>query len=84
MPMKKKKGPAPNANEAQLRAATRRGMDRTMVYCLTALSDKMGFTKDQLIAFIRYVSDTADSVLKGYVSYEQLHQVLVEEQELEW
>lgn len=82
--MKKRKGPAPNANEAQLRAASHRGMDRTMVFCLTALSDKMGFEQEQLVRFIGAVSDVADSVVKGYVTYDQLHRVLVEEQGLEW
>lgn len=82
--MKKRKGPAPNANEKQLRAAAHMGMDKTMVYCLTALADKMGFDRDKLVDFIHAVADVADSVVKGYVNYEQLHKVLVDEQGLEW
>lgn len=82
--MAKHKGPAPNANEAQLRDAARRGMDKTMVYCLTALADKHGFTHEQLIEFIVNVGNTADAVRRGYVKYEHLHRVLVEEQGLEW
>ena len=82
--MKKRKGPTPNANEKQLREAARRGMDRTMVFCLTALADKMGFEQEQLVQFVKVVSDVADSVLKGYVNYDQLHKVLVDEQGLEW
>ena len=39
-----KKGKKPNANEKQLREAAHRGMDRTMVFCLTALADKCGFS----------------------------------------
>ena len=80
----KKKGKKPNANEQQLREAARRGMDRTMVFCLTALADKMGFERDQLVEFIQAVGGIADSVIKGYVNYDQLHRVLVEEQDLEW
>lgn len=79
-----KKGRKPNANEAQLRAAARQGMDKTMVYCLTALSDKMGFDKAQLVEFITCVAGVADSVLRGYVKYADLHRALVEEQGLEW
>lgn len=79
-----KKGQKPNANEKQLREAAHRGMDRTMVFCLTALADKCGFTREQLIDFIGAVSNVADSVLKGYTNYEQLHRVLVEEKGLEW
>ena len=82
--MKKRKGPTPNTNEKQLREAARRGMDRTMVFCLTALADKMGFEQEQLVQFVKAVSDVADSVLKGYVNYDQLHKVLVDEQGLEW
>lgn len=78
------KGPKPNANETQLRAAARRGMDRTMVYCLTALSDKMGFDREQLITFIAAVANISDSVRKGYVNYEQLHKVLADEMHLDW
>ena len=78
-----KKG-KPNANESQLRAAAHRGMDRTMVFCLTALSDKMGCTREQLIEFVGHVAYLADSVRKGHVRYDDLHRVLVEEQGLEW
>lgn len=79
-----KKGRKPNANEAQLRAAAHRGMDRTMVFCLTALADKMGFEREQLVQFIQAVASTADSVNRGYTNYDQLHQVLIKEQGLEW
>lgn len=84
MANKKRSGARPNANEAQLRAAAHQGMDKTMVFCLTALADKMGFEQEQLVRFINAVSDVADSVVKGYVNYDQLHKVLVEEQGLEW
>ena len=80
----KRKGPAPNANEAQLRAAAHRGMDRTMVFCLTALADKMGFDREKLIEFVGWVAYYADIVNKTPVKYEDLHRVLVEEQGLEW
>lgn len=79
-----KKGRKPNANEAQLHSAMREGMDKTMVFCLTALADKMGFDQDKLVEFISAVVSVADSVTKGYVNYNQLHKVLVEEQGLEW
>ena len=79
-----KKGQKPNCNERQLRAAVREGMDKTMVFCLTALADKMGFDREKLIEFIGAVANLADGVNKGYVKYEQLHRVLVEEQGLEW
>ena len=79
-----KKGKKPNANEKQLRAAIHEGMDKTMVYCLTALADKFGFDREQLFAFIHATADVADSVIKGYVTYAQLHRVLVDEQGLEW
>lgn len=80
----KKKGQKPNCNEKQLRDAVREGMDKTMVFCLTALADKMGFDRDKLIEFIGAVANLADGVNKGYVKYEHLHRVLVEEQGLEW
>lgn len=80
----KRAGQKPNANEAQLRSAAHRGMDRTMVFCLTALADKFGWEQEQLVDFIRAVSNLADGVIKGYVRYEDLHRVLVEEQGLEW
>lgn len=79
-----KKGQKPNANEKQLRDAVREGMDKTMVFCLTALADKMGFDRDKLVEFIGAVASVADSINKRYVTYEQLHRVLVEEQGLEW
>jgi hypothetical protein len=80
----KRKGPAPNANQAQLRAAMRDGMDKTMVFCLTALMDKFGWDQEQLVAFVGAVASVSDSFLKGYVDYNDLHRVLVEEQGLEW
>ena len=82
--MARRIGKKPNANEAQLRAAMHEGMDKTMVFCLTALADKMGFDQDKLVEFIAAVVSVADSVTKGYVRYNDLHRVLVEEQGLEW
>ncbi len=82
--MARRIGKKPNANEAQLRAAMRDGMDKTMVFCLTALADKMGFDREKLIEFISAVVSVADGVTKGYVRYNDLHRVLVEEQGLEW
>lgn len=79
----KKKG-KPNANPKQLRDAVREGMDKTMVFAMTALADKMGFDRDKLVEFIGAVASVADSINKRYVTYEQLHRVLVEEQGLEW
>jgi len=79
-----KKGTKPNANEKQLRDAARRGMDRTMVFCLNTLADKFGWEQEQLVEFIHGVANIADGVIKGYVKYEDLHRVLVEEQGLEW
>lgn len=80
----KKKGRAPNANTAQLRAAAHRGMDRTMVFCLTALADKFGWEQEQLTAFIKAVANYADAVNRKFITYEDLHKVLVDEQGLEW
>jgi len=37
-----------------------------------------------LVEFIHGVANLADGVIKGYVRYEDLHRVLVEEQGLEW
>ncbi len=79
-----KKGPKPNANPAQLRAARADGMDKTMVFCLTALADKHGFDREGLKEFIADVANTADSVSRGYVRYDELHRVLVDEQGLCW
>jgi hypothetical protein len=42
------------------------------------------FQQDQLVQFVKAVADVSDSVLKGYVNYDQLHKVLVDEQGLEW
>lgn len=50
--MSKRTGPKPNANPAQLRAATRNGMDKAMVFCLTALADKFGFGQERLVEFV--------------------------------
>lgn len=80
----KKKGKKPNANEAQLRAAATRGMDRTMVFCLNTLADKFGWGSEQLSDFIHGVANLADGVNRGYVRYEDLHRTLIEEQGLEW
>ena len=74
----------PNANEAQLHHAMKEGMDKTMVFCLTALMDKFGWDQEQLVAFVGAVASMSDSFLKGYVDYNDLHRVLVEEQGLEW
>ena len=82
--MGNKKGPRPNANEAQLRAATHNGIDKTMVFCLTALADKHGYGIEELKAFIADVANIADSIRRGYVRYEDLHRTLVEEKWLEW
>jgi hypothetical protein len=79
-----KKGKKPNCNEAQRRAAVREGMDKTMVFCLTALADKMGFDRDRLIEFIGWVAYYAEITNKTPIKYEHLHRVLVEEQGLEW
>ena len=46
--------------------------------------DKFGFDHDQLVAFVRAVGNYADAKNKGYIKYEDLHRVLIEEQGLEW
>ena len=79
-----KNGQKPNANEAQLLQARHDGMDKTMVFCLYALYNKMGFDRDKLIDFIKAVVDVADSITKGYAKYKDIYRVLVEEQGLEW
>ena len=79
-----KKGQKPNANPAQLRAAKNEGMDITMVFCLTALADKHGYGIEELKQFIGDVANIADSVRKGYVRYDDLHQTLIDEKGLEW
>ena len=55
-----------------------------MVFAMTALADKMGFDRDKLIEFISHVANIAEGISKGYIRYDDLHRVLVEEQGLEW
>jgi len=80
----KTKGVKPNANEAQLREAARKGMDKTMVFCLTALADKHGFEKEDLKQFVAEVANIADGVRKRYVSYDDLYRALAEESGIRW
>lgn len=79
-----KKGTKPNCNEKQRREAVNEGIDKTMVFAMTALADKMGFDRDRLIEFISHVANIAEGISKGYIKYDDLHRVLVEEQGLEW
>lgn len=50
---------------------------------LLVLKDKFGFTASQLQDVALYTRDTFDSVLKGYVSLEDIAQVLKEEDGLD-
>lgn len=84
MPKRKKPGRAPNANPAQLREARNMGIDTIMVFSLTVLFDKFGFSREDAVRFIRETAALGDGVRKGYVDYADLHRVLVEEQGLEW
>ena len=84
MSKSKRTGPKPNANETQLRVARNEGSDITMVICLTVLMDKYGWNGEQLAEFIHRIGDLSRSMNKGYVDYDDLHRVLIEEQGLEW
>ncbi len=78
------KGPKPNANPAQLRAAKAEGMDITMVFCLTVLADKYGFDREALKGFLTHIKDLSEGITRGYIQYKDLHRVLVDEQDLDW
>ena len=81
---KRAKGPGPNANARQLYEAEIRGMDKVMVYALTALHDKMGFELEDLSSFIGWIGRVADSVSRGYVTYEDMRKTLIYELGLKW
>ena len=55
-----------------------------IMFDVEALADKMGFDRDKLIEFISHVANIAEGISKGYIRYDDLHRVLVEEQGLEW
>ena len=81
-----KKKPNPRripATRADVEKATKQGTDEAATFAIaiifSALTDKMGWTKEQLQELWGHVDYISDSVTKGYVKIPQLVQTLKEE-----
>lgn len=81
-----KKKPNPRkipATKADIEKAKKQGTDKAATFAIaiifTALTDKMGWTKEQLLELWGHVDYISDSVTKGYVTIPQLLHTLKEE-----
>lgn len=81
-----KKKPNPRkipATKADIEKAKRKGTEEASTFAIaiifSALTDKMGWTKEQLLELWGHVDYLSDSVAKGYVKVSQLVHTLKEE-----
>lgn len=81
-----KKKPNPRkipATKADIEKAKKQGTDKAATFAIaiifSALTDKMGWTKEQLLELWGHVDYISDSVTKGYVTIPQLLHTLKEE-----
>lgn len=81
-----KKKPNPRripATKADIEKAKKQGTDEAATFAIaiifSALTDKMGWTKEQLLELWGHVDYLSDSVTKGYVTIPQLLHTLKEE-----
>lgn len=81
-----KKKPNPRrrpATMADIEKAKRKGTEEASTFAIaiifSALTDKMGWTKEQLLELWGHVDYISDSVAKGYVKVSQLVHTLKEE-----
>lgn len=59
--------------------AKRKGVDDALTFCVTVLTDNMGFTQDQVVEFMKGIAYLSDSVSKGYVNTQDLKRVQLKE-----
>lgn len=81
-----KKKPNPRkipATKADIEKAKKQGTDKAATFAIaiifSALTDKMGWTKEQLLELWGHVDYLSDSVTQGYVTIPQLLHTLKEE-----
>lgn len=73
--MAKKNGPTWfDVNEAK-----RKGVDMGLTFCVTVLTDKMGFDQDKVVEFMQGVANLSESVTQGRVNLKDLKSVQLEE-----
>lgn len=59
--------------------AKRKGVDMGLTFCVTVLTDKMGFDQDKVVEFMQGVANLSDSVTQGRVNLKDLKSVQLEE-----
>lgn len=59
--------------------AKRKGVDMGLTFCVTVLTDKMGFDQDKVVEFMHGIADLSTSVSQGRVNLKDLKNVQLEE-----
>lgn len=76
--------PATQADVNRAKAqATEQAMERAIALMLYILIDKHGAPKDDIQQLAKEVDSTAEAVAQGYVTWEDIQHVLVDEYDLE-
>lgn len=59
--------------------AKRKGVDMGLTFCVTVLTDKMGFTQDDVVEFMEGIASLSEGVSQGRVNVADLKNVQLKE-----
>lgn len=59
--------------------AKRKGVDMGLTFCVTVLTDKMGFDQDKVVEFMQGIANLSEGVSQGRVNLRDLKNVQLEE-----
>lgn len=59
--------------------AKRKGVDMALTFCVTVLTDKMGFTPDDVADFMGHIAELSDGFCQGRVNLKDLKSVQLSE-----
>jgi hypothetical protein len=59
--------------------AKRKGVDMGLTFCVTVLTDKMGFTQDYVVEFMEGIASLSEGVSQGRVNVADLKSVQLKE-----
>lgn len=59
--------------------AKRKGVDMGLTFCVTVLTDKMGFDQDKVVEFMQCIANLSEGVSQGRVNLKDLKKVQLEE-----
>jgi hypothetical protein len=84
MAVKKNRAKKENPTWFDVNEAKRKGVDMGLTFCVTVLTDKMGFDQDKVVEFMNHVADLCVGVNEGRVNLKDLKQIQLEEYKMDF